>query len=195
MIWKNARLPRSKPSSVREKTAYSARTRLDKARAMARSLLEDKCLPSSARARLGEDCHQLERLLDKLEKGYFHVAVFARVGVGNSALLNALAGREAFAISVPIGTVYGVQFLSFLLKAGTVGLSTVFTASAQAGVAFYGSYVVDKAAERYFTAGASWVESGAKRVIEEIIADLDKDALIREANASIRQIREKKHER
>lgn len=93
-----------------------------------------------------------------------------------------------------IGTVYGMQFLSSLLKGATAGLSTVLTAGTQAGVGFYGSYVVGKAAEHYFAAGASWGENGAKRVIEEIMADLDKDALIREANASIRQILERKND-
>ena len=87
-----------------------------------------------------------------------------------------------------MGTVYGVQVLSSVLKGLTGGLSTVLTAGAQAGVAFYGSYVIGKAAQQYFAQGASWGSSGAKAVIEQIMADLDKEALIDEAKSSVKQI-------
>lgn len=87
-----------------------------------------------------------------------------------------------------MGTVFGVQVLSSVLKGLTGGLSTLLTAGAQGGVAYYGSYVIGKAAQHYFAQGASWGEGGAKKVIEEIIADLDKDKLIDEAKSSIQQI-------
>lgn len=87
-----------------------------------------------------------------------------------------------------MGTVYGVQVLSSVLKGLTGGLSTVLTAGAQAGVAFYGSYVIGKAAQQYFAQGESWGSSGAKAVIEQIMADLDKEALIDEAKSSVKQI-------
>ncbi|SUO95400.1 YcjF family protein [Suttonella ornithocola] len=90
-----------------------------------------------------------------------------------------------------MGTVYGIQVLSSVLKGLTGGLSTIITAGAQAGVAFYGSYVVGKAAQQYFAQGASWGEGGAKRVIEEIMADLDKDQLMSEAKASVQQLLKK----
>ena len=91
-----------------------------------------------------------------------------------------------------MGTVYGIQALSSVLKGLTGGLSTVLTAGAQGGVAYYGSYVIGKAAERYFTQGASWGAGGAKPVIEEILRDLDKDKLIQEAKSSIAQYLGKK---
>ncbi|KNZ39821.1 YcjF family protein [Dichelobacter nodosus] len=100
----------------------------------------------------------------------------------------ALMRTIALQTGLLIGTVYGVQILSSTLKGLTAGLSTVLTAGTQAGLAFYGSYVVGKAAQKYFAAGASWGEGGAKRVIEDIIADLDKEALMMEAKNSIRQI-------
>ena len=84
-----------------------------------------------------------------------------------------------------MGTVYGVQALSSVLKGLTAGFSTILTAGAQGGVAFYGSYVVGKAAERYFAQGASWGEGGAKRVIEEILDDLDRERLVQEAKNTI----------
>lgn len=92
-----------------------------------------------------------------------------------------------------MGTVYGVQVLSSVLKGLSAGFSTVLTAGAQAGVAFYGSYVIGKAAQQYFADGASWGEGGAKQVIQEIIADLDKDELMNEAKSSLQQLLGKKN--
>lgn len=43
-------------------------------------------------------------MLGKLERGDVHIAVFGRVSVGKSALLNALAGRELFEVGVLHGT-------------------------------------------------------------------------------------------
>lgn len=91
----------------------------------------------------------------------------------------------ALQTGILMGTVYGVQALSSVLKGLTAGFSTILTAGAQGGVAFYGSYVVGKAAERYFAQGASWGEGGAKRVIEEILADLDRERLVQEAKSTI----------
>ena len=93
---------------------------------------------------------------------------------------------------VLMGAVYGVQALSSLLKGLTAGFSTILTAGAQGAVAYYGSYVIGKAAEHYFAQGASWGEAGAKPVIEEILRDLDKDTLIQEAKTSIAQYLGKK---
>lgn len=110
--------------------------------------------------------------------------------VYNIPLTRHQAGELIRAISVQmgllLGTVYGVHALSSVLKGLTGGLSTIITAGAQAGVAFYGSYVVGKAAERYFAQGASWGEHGAKPVIAQIIADLDKEQLMREARSSVK---------
>lgn len=94
----------------------------------------------------------------------------------------------AIQTGVLMGTVYGVQIASSVLKGITGGLSTILTAGAQAGVAYYGSIVIGKAAQRYFAQGASWGTGGAKAVIEEIMADLDKNQLIQEAKSSVRQI-------
>ncbi len=43
-------------------------------------------------------------MLDKLEHGHIHLAVFGRVSVGKSALLNALLGQNAFEVGVLHGT-------------------------------------------------------------------------------------------
>ena len=90
-----------------------------------------------------------------------------------------------------MGTVYGVHILSSVLKGLSGGLSTIFTAGAQGGVAFYGSTVIGKAAEKYFEQGASWGTGGAKELINEIIKDLDKQSLMEEAKTALKQIMKK----
>lgn len=65
-----------------------------------RRLLEDKRIPDDVREVLNEDYSQVQRMLDKLEHGHIHIAVFGRVSVGKSSLLNALLDKEAFSVSV-----------------------------------------------------------------------------------------------
>lgn len=69
-----------------------------------RALLDDPGIPRSVREALAADYAEIEAQLDKLEQDQLHVAAFGRVSVGKSALLNALAGREAFATGVLHGT-------------------------------------------------------------------------------------------
>ncbi len=56
------------------------------------------------RSELAGDFARIESMLDKLERGELHVAVFGRVSAGKSALGNALLGREAFTVGVLHGT-------------------------------------------------------------------------------------------
>ncbi|PIE00818.1 MAG: GTP-binding protein HSR1 [Thiothrix nivea] len=65
-----------------------------------RQLMGDKRIPDDVREVLKEDYTQVQRMLDKLEHGHIHIAVFGRVSVGKSSLLNALIGREVFSVSV-----------------------------------------------------------------------------------------------
>ncbi|MES9990441.1 MAG: GTP-binding protein [Candidatus Thiodiazotropha sp.] len=69
------------------------------ARENLRELLQDERLPDSVRDSLKDDFMQVEAMLDKLEHGHLHIAVFGRVSVGKSALLNALLGESRFAVS------------------------------------------------------------------------------------------------
>jgi len=88
--------------------AHPARTTSDTHVAQAsealRALLDDPSIPPGVRGELSEDFAQIESLLDKLDAGDLHIAVFGRVSVGKSALGNALLGREAFATGVLHGT-------------------------------------------------------------------------------------------
>ena len=56
-------------------------------------------MPESVREELAGDYQQLEVLLRKLEQEEIHIAVFGRVSVGKSALLNALLAQTRFATS------------------------------------------------------------------------------------------------
>ncbi|HSA48298.1 MAG TPA: Era-like GTP-binding protein, partial [Candidatus Competibacteraceae bacterium] len=69
------------------------------ARESLRELLDDQRVPPPVRAALAEDYQQLQLLLEKIEHGHIHIAVFGRVSVGKSALLNALLGEVKFSTS------------------------------------------------------------------------------------------------
>jgi len=64
-----------------------------------RELLEDTSIPASVRAELATEFAEIESISNKLRAGEVHIAVFGRVGVGKSSLLNALLQREAFSTS------------------------------------------------------------------------------------------------
>jgi small GTP-binding protein len=68
------------------------------------ALRDDPSIPPGIRAQLAADFAEVEAMLGKLERGDVHLAVFGRVSVGKSALLNALAGRELFEVGVLHGT-------------------------------------------------------------------------------------------
>jgi len=61
-------------------------THLALARDSLRELLDDKRVPPPVRAALAEEYQQLQLLLDKIEHGHIHIAVFGRVSVGNAAI-------------------------------------------------------------------------------------------------------------
>ena len=69
------------------------------ARESLRELISDTRLPSGVRDALSSDYDAVESMLDKLEHGHLHLAVFGRVSTGKSSLLNALIGQDAFSVS------------------------------------------------------------------------------------------------
>jgi small GTP-binding protein len=69
------------------------------ARESLRELIDDSRLPSGVRESLSHDYEAVEAMLDKLEHGHLHLAVFGRVSTGKSSLLNALIGEPAFGVS------------------------------------------------------------------------------------------------
>jgi len=72
---------------------------LNLARESLRELIEDSRLPAGIRESLAHDYDAVEGMLDKLQHGHLHIAVFGRVSTGKSSLLNALIGEQRFTVS------------------------------------------------------------------------------------------------
>jgi small GTP-binding protein len=85
-----------------------------------------------------------------------------------------------------MGTVWAVHFVASALKLGTGGLSAIVTGGAQGVVAYYSTYVVGRAAEKYLANGKSWGDAGPKLAVKEILDSLDRDSIIDQAKADIR---------
>jgi GTP-binding protein Era len=84
--------------------AEATDTHLDRAADSLRALLADDSIPPELRDALAADYAEVEAMLDRLEHGQVHLAVFGRVSVGKSALLNALLGETRFEVGVLHGT-------------------------------------------------------------------------------------------
>jgi GTPase len=84
-----------------------------------------------------------------------------------------------------MGTVWLAHVVSAALKATTGGLSTVLTAGAQGAVAYYGTYMVGRVAERYFAQGKSWGAGGPKAVVQEILESVDRDSVLAQARQDL----------
>jgi GTPase len=84
-----------------------------------------------------------------------------------------------------MGTVWLTHFISAALKATTGGLSIVITAGAQGAVAYYGTYMIGRVAERYFAQGKSWGAGGPKAVVQEILESVDRDSVLSQARQDL----------
>jgi small GTP-binding protein len=83
--------------------------------------------------------------------------------------------------------VWSVHITASALKLSSAGLSTILTAAAQGAMGYYTTYIVGQAAQRYFSQGRSWGSDGPKRVVEQILASVDKDSILEQAREEIRQ--------
>jgi GTP-binding protein Era len=72
---------------------------LDLARESLNELISDSRLPAGIRESLSHDYEAVQGMLDKLQHGHLHIAVFGRVSTGKSSLLNALMGEQKFSVS------------------------------------------------------------------------------------------------
>jgi small GTP-binding protein len=72
---------------------------VDEANSHLKALIEDTSIPAAVRAELDAEFREIEAISDKLSKEEIHIAVFGRVGVGKSSLLNALLQKPAFSTS------------------------------------------------------------------------------------------------
>ena len=84
-----------------------------------RALVDDPALPAEVRRALEPEFREIESLITKLEQGELHVAVFGRVSVGKSALLNALIGAPRFTVGVLHGTTVARESSSWQHIAGS----------------------------------------------------------------------------
>jgi predicted GTPase len=91
--------PWKKNRATAEAGASDGSDHLELARESLRELINDARLPDGVRESLAHDYEAVEGMLDKLEHGHLHLAVFGRVSTGKSSLLNALIGEEAFSVS------------------------------------------------------------------------------------------------
>ena len=85
-----------------------------------------------------------------------------------------------------MGTIWAVHFISSALKLGSAGLTTLVTGGAQGAVAYYSTWIVGQAAERYLAQGKSWGEGGPKLVVREILDNLDRDSILKQAKQDIK---------
>lgn len=93
--------------------------------------------------------------------------------------------RIAAQIAALMGAIWGVNVLASALKGISAGLSTALTAGAQGALAYFSTYLTGRAAQAYLANGKSWGERGPKRVVEDILASLDRDSILRDARAEI----------
>jgi GTPase len=94
-------------------------------------------------------------------------------------------GTVAAQLALLFGALWGVHAASSVLKGLTGGLSTALTAVVQGALAYYGAVVVGRATERYLENGKSWGDAGPKRVLADLIANLDRDSILNDAKAQI----------
>lgn len=96
-----------------------------------------------------------------------------------------LLATIAAQLAALMGAIWGVHLVASALKGASAGLSTFVTAAAQGALAWYATTLVARAAGHYLAAGKSWGEQGPKRVVQDIVASLDRDSILREARAEI----------
>src|SRR5690606_20429284 len=97
--WPGWRLPWTGSGNAAAKTKPAAdggAAHLTLARESLRDLIEDRRLPAGVRESLAGDYAAVRAMLENLEHGHVHIAVFGRVGTGKSSLLNALVGERRF---------------------------------------------------------------------------------------------------
>ena len=98
-----------------------------------------------------------------------------------------LIGTICAQLAALMGAIWGIHLAASALKGLSAGMSTVLTATAQGALAWYATEIVGRAADRYLAAGKSWGDLGAKRVVSDIVASLDRESILREARSEILQ--------
>jgi len=98
----------------------SAPPAAERCRLLLRQWRRELALSGRERSLLAGSLAVLDRQLDRLERRHLRVAVFGRVGVGKSSLLNALLGEPAFATDVAHGCTRRQQAAGWLQSLGSL---------------------------------------------------------------------------
>ena len=100
---------------------------------------------------------------------------------------------QARGLARTISTAGGVYALGELASAGasffklvTGTLGTPLTLIPQGAAVGFGSYIIGRAAKRYFEQGGSWGNGSAKSVVKEILQTTDKDSIVSHLKDEIR---------
>ncbi len=86
------------------------------ARDALRELVSKLDLTPQEKTGLEPEIRGLESMLDKLERSVVHIAVFGMVGRGKSSLLNALLGREVFAVGPTHGVTQAIESADWAIR-------------------------------------------------------------------------------
>lgn len=108
----------------------------------------------------------------------------------SSQLIATIIGQ----LAALMGAIWGVHLVSSALKGISAGMSVMLTAGAQGALAWYATYLVGQAAERYLIAGKSWGDEGPKQVVQDIVNNLDRQSILAEARQEILQRLRFKHD-
>ena len=99
------------------------------------------------------------------------------------------AGKLLVTISAQLlllmGAYWSVNMVSAAMKGISAGMSVAVTAGAQGALAWYATYITGRAAQSWFAKGKSWGNAGPRETVNEILDSLDRDSILRRANAEI----------
>ena len=97
--------------------------------------------------------------------------------------LSKAIGKAAGIFALGLMTEWGAS----LFKGLTATLGTALTMIPQGAAAGFSSYIIGQAAKHYFEHGGSWGGQSAKVVVAEILANTDKDSILKHLKEEIRE--------
>ena len=97
--------------------------------------------------------------------------------------LSKAIGKAAGVFALGLMTEWGAS----LFKGLTATLGTALTMVPQGAAAGFSSYIIGQAAKHYFEHGGSWGDKSAKAVVAEILANTDKDSVLKHLKDEIRE--------
>lgn len=96
-----------------------------------------------------------------------------------------LVARISAQLAALMGAIWGVHLVASALKSVSAGLSTALTAGAQGALAYYATFITGRAAQVWLQHGKSWGAQGPKRMVQQVLAGLDRNSILREGRSAI----------